>query len=66
MLNRNASTATATIAIPPCKDQLPAPPRSLNAIDKSKYQMEAFLHNGELIEEKKSQAYEQYYSIKFK
>ena len=49
----NLSAATAT-AIPPCKDQLPAPPRSLNMIDKSKYQMENFLHNGELIEEKKN------------
>ena len=50
----------------PYKDQLPGPPRSLNAIDQSKYQMENFLHNGQLIEEKKNQAYEHYYSIKFK
>ena len=38
----------------PCKDSLPAPPRSLNNIDKGKYQMQNFLHNGQLIEEKKN------------
>lgn len=35
-------------------------------IDRSKYNMKDFLQNGQLIEEKSNQAYEQYYRIKFK
>ena len=49
----------------PCKEQMPAPPRSLQAIDKSKYSMQDYLHNGHLIEETKTDAYAQYYKVKF-
>ncbi len=44
---------------------LPGAPRPLNQVDQDKYQIGEYLENGQLIETKRSEAYEQYYKVKF-
>ena len=45
----------------PCKQQLPAPPRSLLTVDSYKYGLRRFMSNGQLIESKRTEAYDQFY-----
>lgn len=46
---------------------MPGPPRPLNSVDKDKYALQACLDlNGQVKEHKQTEAYEQYYSVKFK
>jgi len=49
----------------PVKDPLPEPPRPLTKVDKDKYQIRQFMENGQIKQDRREEAYEQYYKVKF-